>query len=80
MKDVFFFIFQHFSTMKTKMLLIVVTFCVLVVFRENMSVEADVPKVMRNYFKCCKAIKCLLPKICEVTTFFPFTCRCAGIK
>ena len=71
-----------FSTMKTKMMLIMVTFCVLVVFHENMSVEAGVTKVMRKYrkeyVKCCKAIKCLPPKICEVTSVTPFKCKCDG--
>ena len=82
MTDVFFFIFQlYFPTMKTKMMLIMVTFCVLIVFHENMSVECLSEHLMRllkknRYVKCCIAIKCLNLKICDVTSKIPFKCKC----
>ena len=79
--------------MKTKMMVIMATFCVLIIFHKNMIVEAGLTKVIKTfkeeyrfwkvikqykkeYRKCCKSIKCLPPKICDVKSVSPFICTC----
>ena len=64
-------------TMKLVSIMVV---CVLLVFHEEISVEAGIAKSLRKFTKrldkCCKEIKCYPPNICEATSLIPLDCMC----
>ena len=69
--------------MKAKMISIMVMFCVLLAFHEEMGVEAGKWKYIRNMheqmIKCCAKIRCFDPHRCY--SIFAFTnCFCSSKK
>ena len=76
--------------MKTKIVWFLLTVCVLLAFRDNMSADAGKGKLTKlgkllteynnKFARCCRIIECVFPKRCVVVMRGQTNCMCINAK